>query len=53
MKRVFNVCVCPFLAHMLIKTSFDDLYQKLKTLQSVSASLVLLLDESNKIDKFL
>lgn len=29
-----------------------DLYQKPKTLQSVLVSLVLCLDESNKIDKF-
>lgn len=37
--------------HAYVKTSSVDLYQKPKTLQSVLVSLVLRLDESNKIDK--
>lgn len=37
--------------HVYVKTSSVDLYQKPKTLQSVLVSLVLRLDESNKIDK--
>lgn len=37
--------------HTYVKTSSVDLYQKPKTLQSVLVSLVLRLDESNKIDK--
>lgn len=45
-------CICPFFAHVYGKTSSVDLYQKPKTLQSVLVSLVLRLDESNKIDKF-
>lgn len=51
-KCVFvSVCICPFFAHVYVKTSSVDLYQKPKTLQSVLVSLVLRLDESNKIDK--
>lgn len=42
---------CPFFAHVYVKTSSVDLYQKPKTLQSVLDSLVLRLDESKKIDK--
>lgn len=38
-------------ALVYVKTSSVDLYQKPKTLQSVLVSLVLRLDESNKIDK--
>lgn len=48
-----SVCICPFFAHVYVKTSSVDLYQKPKTLQSVLVSLVLRLDESNKIDKSL
>lgn len=48
---LLSVCVCPFFAHVYVKTSSVDLYQKPKTLQSVLVSLVLRLDESNKIDK--
>lgn len=44
---------CPFFAHVYVKTSSVDLYQKPKTLQSVLDSLVLRLDESKKIDKSL
>lgn len=39
---------CPFFAHVYVKTSSVDLYQKPKTLQSVLDSLVLRLDESKK-----
>lgn len=56
-----SVCVCVLLffragasvrsLHAYVKTSSVDLYQKPKTLQSVLVSLVLRLDESNKIDK--
>ena len=52
----FSECerVCPSFAHVYVKTSSVDLYQKPKTLQSVLVSLVLrYLDESNKIDKSL
>lgn len=42
-----------FFAHVYVKTSSVDLYQKPKTLQSVLVSLVLHLDESKKIDKSL
>ena len=46
--------VCPSIAHVYVRTSSVDLYQKPKTLQSVLVSLVLrYLDESNKIDKSL
>lgn len=42
------VCMCPVIAH--VTTASVDLYQKPKTLQSVLVSLVLCLDESNKMN---
>lgn len=46
-----RVRICPFFAHVSVETSSADVYQKPKTLLSVLVSLVLRLDESNKIDK--